>query len=290
LHRKVTTIKEDRMFAWHKANQPNRPTAWTSQQWVAYFRKNGKRLTELPWERGADWTEEERDALRASLQDFQLGESSQGRFLLAQADRYAQRCNDPAYLEAMRLFVTEEQRHGALLGRFLTLADVPLAQHTKLNLAFRLIRRIFGLEWFIFVLVTAELIGRVYYRAVRAATNSIVLRAICDQLLRDEAMHIRFHCERLAHLGRGRWGWTSAMRWFGRRLLFHAASLLVWIKHRPALRAGGLTFWSVWQRQNDELAVLLRKAKPESYCWSEVDGSEGTYSQVGAAPCYAPLR
>src|SRR5262249_16157465 len=110
------------------------------------------------------------------------------------------------------------------------------------------------------------------------------------QLLRDEAMHIRFHCERLARLSRGRWGWTSTMRCFGRRLLFHAASLLVWIKHRRALRAGGLTFWSFWRRQNEELAVLLRKARQEGYCWSEADRAKGTYSQVGAAACYAPLR
>ena len=88
----------------------SQPTVWTSQQWVAYFRRNAKRLTEIPWKRDAGWTDEEREALCASLQDFQLGESSQGRFLLAQADRYAQLNNDPVYPEAMRLFVAEEQR------------------------------------------------------------------------------------------------------------------------------------------------------------------------------------
>lgn len=255
------------MFPWRKPHTPYGTLAWTSRQWVAYFRKNARRQPSLPWQHGAELTDTERRAVVASLQDFQLGESSAGRFLLAKTAAYAERVHDPDYLEAMRLFVAEEQRHGGLLAEYFRLADIPLRRHSKLDLAFRLIRRLAGLEWCIFVLVTAELIGRVYYRALRHASGSLLLRRICDQLLRDEVMHVRFHWERLARLGRRRRRWLSALTWFGRRLAFRAAGLFVWLKHRRALRAGGLTWAAYWRHCGEELTLLRRKTRVDSYQW-----------------------
>src|SRR5437588_7558138 len=99
-----------------------RAAPWTSGQWCYYYHRNAERLLPLPWKRGAGLTEAERDAVAASIQDFQLGESSEGRNLLRRAADYAERADDPEYLEAMRLFVREEQRHARDLGRFLRLA------------------------------------------------------------------------------------------------------------------------------------------------------------------------
>ena len=244
---------------------------WTSRQWVDYFRKNAKRLLDLPWELGPDWTESEKKAVRCSMQDFQLGESSEGRTLLASTRRHAEKTGDPAYLEAMRLFIAEEGRHARTLGAFLDHAGVPLLQHTKLDMIFRMLRRLAGLELAIPVLVTAELVGKTYYRSLRLATGSRLLRRICDQLLRDEVMHVRFHCERLAWLRRGRPSWRTALGRLGLRVLFRGASLAVWIKHRRALRAGNLTFRDYWRRQGQELTVLLRKTRSESYDWSRLE-------------------
>src|SRR4051812_26649114 len=99
-----------------------RPAVWTSARWVAYFHANAGRRRPVPWEDGAGVTVEEVAAITPSLRGWQLGETSDGRHLLTAAARYAARENDPEFLTAVRLFIAEEQRHGADLGRFLDLA------------------------------------------------------------------------------------------------------------------------------------------------------------------------
>src|SRR5713101_613380 len=98
---------------------------WSSREWCAYFRANAKAPRDIPWERGAEVSPEELAAIAGSVQGFQLGESSEGRHLLNSATAYANREEDPAYGEAMTLFIGEEQRHARELGRFLSLAGIP---------------------------------------------------------------------------------------------------------------------------------------------------------------------
>ena len=101
----------------------------TAAAWLAYFRRNAARCRPIPWEMGAQVTAEELTAVVCSLQAWQLGETSDGRHLLAAAARYATRIGDPAYHTAVELFVREEQRHGDLLGRFLDLAGPGRHRH-----------------------------------------------------------------------------------------------------------------------------------------------------------------
>ena len=237
---------------------------WSSKGWIAYYRTNAKNLMALPWKRGAELSDSERDAIAASLQDFQLGESSEGRHLLERARAYSEKY-DPDYLEAMSLFIREEQRHARDLGAFLKLADVPLLEHTRLDSIFRWLRRLAGLELSITVLVTAETVGKVYYQAVRRATRSLLLRRLCEQLLRDEARHTRFHAERLAILRKDRAGWKNWLARAGHRLLFAGAGLAVWLKHRRALRAGGLGFFSFSRACRKERNVIFRQMNPKQY-------------------------
>jgi hypothetical protein len=237
-----------------------RAAPWSASQWCAYYRANAQRLLPLPWRWGAQLTDAERTAVAASIQDFQLGESSEGRNLLDRAAAYAEQSGDPDYLEAMRLFVGEEQRHAAVLGRYLDLAGIPRLQHSRLDGTFRRLRRLAGLETAIGVLLTAETVGKVYYIALRRATGCPLLRRICDQLLRDEVQHMRFHAERLAILRRDRARWRVRLAHGWHRLLFGGTCLLVWGKHRCALRAGGFgmgSFWrACWQQMNRVLGIM----------------------------------
>ncbi len=96
------------------ASSKYRSQARTSLQWSRYFQANLQRLLDIPWKQGAGWSAEERASFAASLQDFQLGESSAGRSLIARAQDYAARSGDESYEQAIRLFIQEEQRHSGL--------------------------------------------------------------------------------------------------------------------------------------------------------------------------------
>src|SRR5690349_5606161 len=109
------------------------------------------------------------------------------------------------------MFVEEEHRHAALLGQFLDRADIPRLTRQWSAGIFRKLRHLAGLELAICVLLTAELIAMIYYSALRRATRSVVLQRVCQQILRDEVMHLKFQSERLAILRRGRPHWVQRM-------------------------------------------------------------------------------
>src|SRR5947209_2060049 len=151
----------------------------SSSQWREYFRRNAASLMPIPWERGVSLTDAERRAIAASVQQFQLGESSDGNEFLARGLEYARVSGDVQYLPALRRFIAEEQRHGRDLGRFMDLAGIPRMASAWPDTIFRWLRHTSGLERSIMVLVTAEVIAQVYYDALRDATRSVVLRQLC---------------------------------------------------------------------------------------------------------------
>src|SRR5258708_4199598 len=112
----------------------------TSAEWVAYFRANNSDRLDIPWEAGCQLTTEERELIARSLPTWQLGESSDGRHLHGAAERYAAGIGAPDYVEAIKLFIREEQRHGAELGRFLDLAGIPRKHWDLGDAVFRFFR------------------------------------------------------------------------------------------------------------------------------------------------------
>lgn len=259
----MAIVRDDRRRK--QGEQAVRDGPWSSRQWCAYFRANATRLLELPWQLAPAMSPDEKATVAASLQDFQLGEQSEGRHLLRRAAAHAARVGDPHYEEAVALFIAEEQRHARDLGRVLSHEGIPLLQRSRLDGVFRLLRRLAGLELMLVVLLTAEAIGMVYYLAIRRASRSALLRRLCDQLSRDEVQHLRFHAERLARLrsGRSRWRVGLACRWH--RALLWGTCVLVWCKHRQALRAGGLTFGRFLRECRRTLAGVLHRADPRRY-------------------------
>src|SRR5262249_39758545 len=96
----------------------------TTADWLAHFRANAARARPIPWQKGAEATPAQLEAIARSLQAWQLGETSDGRHLRAAAARYAAQVGDANYPVLVELFIREEQRHGEMLGRFLDLAGV----------------------------------------------------------------------------------------------------------------------------------------------------------------------
>ena len=211
-----------------------------SAEWLHHFEANQAHLLEIPWHLGPDLSPPARAAVAGSLAEFQRGESSEGRHLLRYAEAYARAWGDPDYVPAIRLFIAEEQRHARDLGRFLTLNGIPLARRSLADAVFRCLRNLLGsLEASIAVLILAEIIAQVYYEALRKATDSAVLRRLCDQIIRDEAFHVRFQAEQLGKLRAGRRRALFAATMLVQRVLFAGTCAVVWCFHARAFRRGG---------------------------------------------------
>lgn len=219
----------------------------SSTEWLQHFQRNAERLLPISWERGAELTGLEARAIAASVAEFQRGESGEGRRLTRYAEAYARATGDHDYPAAIRLFISEEQRHARDLARFLALNHLPLASSTATDSTFRRLRHLLGtLEVSIAVLITAELIAQVYYEALRRATAATVLQQLCVQILRDEASHVEFQAERLGMLRSRRrlpWSWATMLC---QRALFAATCCAIWPVHRRVFRTGGFTFVGYW--------------------------------------------
>ena len=208
-----------------------------STRWLQHFQINRLNRPEPHWHLPCVEDPKTAAKLARSLSHFQLGESGEGTFLLAEARRAYP--DDSQYVEALDLFIGEEQEHARLLGRLVArFKGQPTARHWTHG-CFSLLRRALGVHFELQILVIAEVIGTAYYRLLRAGARDPVLGQVCDLMLRDEAPHLEFHreafTERQAH-------WAPIVRrlWAAQfQLFFLAATRAAWLDHGPALTAVG---------------------------------------------------
>ncbi|MGD0075187.1 MAG: hypothetical protein ABSD31_12745 [Candidatus Binataceae bacterium] len=141
------------------------------------------------------------------------------------------------------MLLAEEQRHSFVLARFMEMNGISRISHGFSDGVFRRLRNLVGsLELSLSVLVTAEIIAKVYYPTLRAATKSTVLQTICDQVYRDEVAHVDFQTEQLARIRANRCGSVLSTIALLHRVLFYPTAAIVALSHRAALRRGGLRF------------------------------------------------
>lgn len=241
------------------------PTA--SSWWRDHFRDYQPRQADIPWGDGPQLTEEQRRVIGGSIAEFELGERSEGRHLLGYARQHSERSGDSDYLPAMACFIAEENRHARYLARCMAIEGMPIAQKTAADSAFRFARKLARLELSIMVLITAEVVAQVYYRGLRDATASTILRTICKQILQDEKHHIDFQGQRLALLRQRRSRVTIARRRLCHRALMLAAIAVVWKNHRGALRLGGYTLRRFANQCWAKNERMLRIADPAGYAF-----------------------
>jgi hypothetical protein len=204
----------------------------------------------MPWADTYRLSREESSAVADSIRQFELGEGSDGHGFIARARTFAAAAGDPQFIPTLQLFIKEEQRHSAGLGRFLDLHGIPHLRKHWLDQVFRRIRRMAGLELIVTVLVTAEIIAVPYYRALHNATRSPLLRALCRQILLDEAAHLRYQAGTLAHLRQGRSAIRRALTDLFHAILLHGTVLAVWLEHGSVFLRGGYTL-STFRRESE---------------------------------------
>lgn len=213
-------------------------------RWVQYFHCNNRHLMNIPWEDDYMITAEERKTIAKSIAVFQLGEGTDGTFLLKLAEKFARESGETFFVDALKFFVGEEQRHSHMLGQFMWKQKIPFITKQWTDKVFHLIGGHGDVYTILSLLLAAELIASSYYQALRKVTRSPALHVICDQILRDEKQHIFFQCVNMARLRPLHRPWSLLIHETFHRTLITGTILAVWHDHRVVLKAGGYTLLS----------------------------------------------
>lgn len=211
----------------------------TSQEWITHFRQNATQHR-VNWQHAPTLSPAERQAIIPSLRAWQLGETSDGKHLLHAAGKYAKATGDAHYVEAVQLFIYEEQKHGNNLGRYLDALQVPRAKKDWGDSLFRKVRYFnTNMEIWTLAVIVVESTAQIFYQCMKDASNCTLLKQICTDILIDEAYHIDFQTERMAIIFSGKSNVGKALRQVVYPAFFLFVSLLVWAGHRKLFMAGG---------------------------------------------------
>lgn len=250
-----------------------------SEYWLHHFRENLGKTPKIDWDvdAGLDMVDDAR--LIRSIQAWQLGETSDGTHLLRATCGFLDQFPPTEierweYLEAVKLFIREEQKHGENLGRYLNKVGAKRIKFDFGDAGFRLVRYLFSnMEIWSASVLMVETMALIYYKALRDSGRCDLLSGICADILGDEAYHLKFQIERIRTYYRDR----SLM---GRRVtgvvyqcLYAMIVGAVWLAHHHALRKGGLTLGTFWRASWRKYSGHWREIKKEadlqnggSYC------------------------
>jgi len=207
--------------------------------WLTEFEARVPRLVVARVPRDSLLTAEERRRIADSIGTFQLGEQSEGRTLLRFAREFGARHACPELGRVTELFIREEQHHAAQLREFMLAHGIALKWRNWTDSIFRQIRRLAGFETAVTILVTAEMIGFVYYRALGRGTRNAYLRTICRQMCADEAIHLRYEAQLLRTLRGARPRWLRVLVEQAHRTFVAVTARLVFREHRAVLEFAG---------------------------------------------------
>jgi rubrerythrin len=238
-----------------------------SRKWLSYFSLRSMTTLHVSRRVSIQLTAKELQAITKSIQQFQLGEGSRGQRLLERGRKFGRLVNDPYFAEALDQFIKEEQQHSRYLDAFMESQSIPVVPRHWVDTVFRRMRGLAGLELSLTVLVTAEIIAVPYYRALRGATGSSILKMICTRILDDEANHLKYQASMLARVRFERPHFFQRALSEIHRLFLLGTLIVVWREHRAVFEAGGYDFqgfrrdticeFSNWDQSCQTLAAAL---------------------------------
>ena len=197
----------------------------------------------INWKQETNISLSEVDTILKSLQAWQLGETSEGRQLIAAAEKYALKIEEPGYVDAIRLFIKEEQKHGNNLGTYLDRIGKPRIKKDWGDSLFRKVRHLnTSMESWTLAVIIVESTAQIFYQSLKDATGCGLLKEICTDILIDEAYHITFQTERLAVIFDSKTAFSKSWRKIFYKYFFMATALLVWVTNSKLFKAGGNSF------------------------------------------------
>jgi len=212
----------------------------TSKFWVNHFRENLKKKR-IDWSNKPAITKEEKDNILYSLKAWQLGETSDGKHLLAAAHKYAKKIDDPEYVEAIKLFIKEEQKHGNNLGKYIDQIGEERAKKDWGDTLFRKVRYFNkSMELWTITVIIVESAAQVFYKALHDATQCSLLRNICSDIIIDEAHHIKFQNERMHKIFQNKSFYNKAFSIGLYGIFFFFTIHAIWFGHKKTFKAGGV--------------------------------------------------
>lgn len=255
-------------------------------EWLEHFEWNATEPDTLPWDARRDLTEEEKGLIGKSLSTFQLGENSEGGALRKFAREYGKRRGCELLPRITDLFVDEERNHSLLLAKFMGKHGIAALTRDWTDSIFRRLRKQAGFEMSVSVLITAEIISLVYYRALSEATGSRLLKAVCFKILEDEKAHVEYESALLAW-ARARRGPFIRRAWrAGQRVFFAGTAAVVYREHRAVLRRAGLdfkTFFRAAFREFDRCFPRVVTAVTSRAAGTPREGVSGVFEEVAPA-------
>lgn len=234
-----------------------------SHYWTGHFKANALEQR-VNWALRPNITPVEICTILPSLQAWQLGETSEGKHLISASTKYAKNIGDLAYIDAVKLFIKEEQKHGNNLGRYLDSIGQPRISKNWGDSLFRRVRYFnTNMELWTLAVIVVESTAQIFYQSLKDATGCDLLKQICTDILVDEAYHITFQTERLAIIYDGKNNFSKIWRKIAYRYFFYATSSLVWFAHRKLFKAGGNNF-SIYTKKMDRKYFKTIKAITEA--------------------------
>jgi hypothetical protein len=214
------------------------------QHWINVFEANANKADNFNWDEDYRLSVKEKYIVAESIRQFQRGESGEGKYIFRDAKKYVQYCQDDSYMYALRLFIHEEHRHAKYLLKFMQKNNIPKQREHWVDNIFRWLRHKGNLEVSILVLLTAELIAAVYYKALSKSTKSLLLKQICKRILSDEDIHIRFQSYAINRIQKNRNPLLNMYMRFNYAVLLCGTIPVVWFCHGKVLKAAGYHFFS----------------------------------------------
>ena len=165
-----------------------------------------------------------------------------GKHLSKVVEKFSIKNNYKEYREIMKWFIAEENRHSQTLKKYMEIYKIDMASKLWIDNIFRFLRKIMGLECEVIILVTAEMIALSYYTALSNATNSKLLKTICEQMLNDELKHVVLQSDTLHRISKNRNKVINSVVRAIRKFVMRLTAFVVWHKFKKLFLKGGYPY------------------------------------------------